>query len=101
MGTDTGVASNGHATQTDGAAAPQLVPVTPEMLAAALGAKQSAAPAQRPRGPLFWIPVSVLGVRAALGMIAGAFLLGQGTRDSAKRVDGKVAAASAATAKAG
>ncbi len=79
------------------AGAAQLVPVSAEQIALALGQAQ-----QRPKakkGPAFWVPVTILSVIAGLGLLAGAFFIGRSTRDSPDVVAGKVAAAKAATAR--
>ncbi len=79
--------------------AAQLVPVSAEQIALALGQAQAQQRPKAKKGPAFWVPVTILSVIAGLGLLAGAFFIGRSTRDSPDVVAGKVAAAKAATAR--
>ncbi len=83
-----------------GGAPAQLVPVSAEQIAFALGQAQSQQKPKSRKGPAFWVPVSILAVLAGLGLLAGAFFVGRSTRDSPDVVAGKVSAAVTATNKA-
>lgn len=83
----TGPAPNG------GAAPAQLVPVSAEQIAFALGQAQARQKPKARKGPAFWVPVTILAVIAGLGLLAGAFFIGRSTRDSPDVVAGKVSAA--------
>ncbi len=92
-----GAAGAGNGSVAGGTA--QLVPVSAEQLAFALGQAQAQQKPKAKKGPAFWVPVTILAVLAGLGLLAGAFFIGRSTRDSPDVVAGKVAAAKAATAK--